>query len=156
MHFPSGYANGIIPKKYPDQAMWAITERHMDVSGPMKDAAVMFQWKTAPEDVLLGVIACKRSCHDERLTGEAIDLTDCMQDDMVYFDIPAGTWRVFFLLKSRSGFHASKLEYCDKLTEEQKDGLVSSCINCGACEKKCPQKLEIREKLKLADSILRP
>lgn len=46
-------------------------------------------------------------------------------------------------------------KYCDKITEEQKDGLVSSCINCGACEKKCPQKLEIREKLKLADSILR-
>ena len=54
--------------------------------------------------------------------------------------------------------HAKALykKYCDKLTEEQKDGLVSSCINCGACEKKCPQKLEIREKLKLADSILRP
>ena len=115
-HFPSGYANGIIPKKYPDQAMWAITERHMDVSGPLKDAAVMYQWKTAPDDVLLGVIACKRAPHDERLTGETIDLTACLQDDMVYFDIPAGTWRVFFLFKSRSGFDPHKIQYCDKIT----------------------------------------
>ncbi len=50
---------------------------------------------------------------------------------------------------------AAYKKYCDKLTEEQKDGLVSSCINCGACEKKCPQKLAIREKLKLADSVLK-
>ena len=116
-HFPSGYANGIIPKKYPDQAMWAITERHMDVNGPLKDAAVMYQWQTSPEDILLGVIACKRAPHDERLTGETIDLTDCIQDDMVYFDIPAGTWRVFFLFKTRSGFDAHKIQYCDKITE---------------------------------------
>ena len=115
-HFPSGYANGIIPKKYPDQAMWAITERHMDVSGPLKDAAVMYQWKTAPDDVLLGVIACKRAPHDERLTGETIDLTACLQDDMVYFDIPEGTWRVFFLFKSHSGFDPHKIQYCDKIT----------------------------------------
>ena len=115
-HFPSGYANGIIPKKYPDQRMWAITERHADVSGPMKDAAVMCQWQTSSEDVLLGVVACKRARGGERLTGQSIDLTDCISDGMVYFDIPEGNWRVFFLYKSRTGFHASKLEYCDKLT----------------------------------------
>lgn len=115
-HFPSGYANGIIPKKYPDQAMWGITERHMDVTGPCKDAAVMCQWQTSPEDVLLGVIACKRTKGGEGLTGESMDLSDCISDGMVYFDVPAGCWRVFFLFKTRSGFNASKLEYCDKLT----------------------------------------
>ena len=45
-------------------------------------------------------------------------------------------------------------KYCDKLAEEEKEGLVSSCIECGSCEKKCPQKLHIREKLKLAHSVL--
>ena len=50
---------------------------------------------------------------------------------------------------------AAYKKYCDSLTEEQKDGLVSSCIGCGSCEKKCPQKLQIREKLKLADSVLK-
>jgi len=115
-HFPSGYANGIIPKKYPDQAMWGITERHADVSGPCKDASVLCQWQTSPEDVLLGVIACKRTKGSEGLTGEAIDLTDKVFDGMVYFDIPEGTWRVFFLFKTRSGFDAHKIQYCDKIT----------------------------------------
>ena len=50
---------------------------------------------------------------------------------------------------------AAYKKYCDSLTGEQKDGLVSSCIGCGSCEKKCPQKLQIREKLKLADSVLK-
>ena len=33
-----------------------------------------------------------------------------------YFDIPEGTWRVFFLFKTRSGFDAHKIQYCDKIT----------------------------------------
>lgn len=125
-HFPSGYANGIIPKKYPEQAMWGITERHMDVVGPMKDASVMCQWKTAPEDELLGIVACKRASGAETLTGECIDITDCLSDDMVYFDIPEGTWRVFFLFKTRSGIHAHKLEYCDKLTAFGGDAYIEA------------------------------
>ncbi len=45
-------------------------------------------------------------------------------------------------------------KYCDKLNESGKEGLVSSCIECGSCEKKCPQKLKIREKLKFVHSVL--
>lgn len=125
-HFPSGYANGIIPKKYPEEAMWGITERHMDVVGPMKDASVMCQWKTASDDRLLGIIACRRVPGSEILTGECIDLTECLYDEMVYFDIPDGTWRVFFLFKTRSGIHARKLEYCDKLTEFGGDAYIEA------------------------------
>jgi len=31
---------------------------------------------------------------------------------------------------------------------------VSECINCGLCEKKCPQHIPVPEKLKLVDRIL--
>ncbi len=41
--------------------------------------------------------------------------------------------------------------YKEKHTEK---GLLTSCIGCGACEKKCPQKLPIIEKLKLVDKTL--
>ena len=98
-HFPSGYANGIIKKKYPEEQMWGITERHMDVVGPQKNASVLYQWKTSAEDRLLGVVACRRVPGEETLTGEAVDLTDNLYDDMVYFDLPAGTWRIFYIFQ---------------------------------------------------------
>ncbi|MBQ8579012.1 MAG: hypothetical protein IJ449_13765 [Clostridia bacterium] len=115
-HFPSGYANGIIKKKYPEEQMWGITERHMDVVGPQKNASVLYQWKTSAEDRLLGVVACRRVPGEETLTGEAVDLTDNLYDDMVYFDLPAGTWRIFYIFQTRSGLSDRMREYADKLT----------------------------------------
>ncbi|NLE12606.1 MAG: glycosyl transferase family 2 [Clostridiales bacterium] len=125
-HFPSGYANGIIPEKYPDQTMWGMTERHMDVYGPQKDGAVEYFTRTSPNDELLAVVACKRSGVGEELTGEAIDLTDCLEDDMVYFDVPEGCWRVYFIFKTQSGIGAHFLRYADKLTEFGGDAYIEA------------------------------
>ena len=115
-HFPSGYANGIIPKKYPNQVMWGITERHIDVVGPQKHASVMFDWKSAPDDELLAVIACKRASEKGMLTGETIDITDGVYDGMVYFDLPEGSYRIVFLLKTHTGLDDTMRQYADKLT----------------------------------------
>ncbi|MCQ2432748.1 MAG: hypothetical protein MJ175_09120 [Clostridia bacterium] len=125
-HFPSGYANGIIAKKYPDQKMWGITERHMDVVGPQKDASVMYQWKTSAEDILLGIYACRRVEGEETLTGDVIDLTDKVYDDMVYFDLPEGCYRIVYLFKTRSGISDGYLQYCDKLTELGGDAFIEA------------------------------
>src|SRR5699024_6853744 len=38
-HFPTGYANGLITKKYPQHRKWQLLEEHVDVIGPMHDAA---------------------------------------------------------------------------------------------------------------------
>lgn len=43
--------------------------------------------------------------------------------------------------------------YCEG-TEEKKGVLSSECINCGYCERKCPQKLKIRELLKKVEAAL--
>lgn len=48
--------------------------------------------------------------------------------------------------------HARKL--FDQYVE--KGGALSdACLNCGKCEKKCPQHLKIREKLKMVESVFR-
>lgn len=125
-HFPSGYANGIISKKYPGERIWGITERHVDVVGPQKDACVFYQWKTSPDDILLGIIACKRLEDSLVMTGETMDLTGCLSDDAVYFDLPEGCWRIFFLFKTRSGISRGFLEYADKLTERGGDAYLEA------------------------------
>ena len=38
--------------------------------------------------------------------------------------------------------------------KEKKGALISDCVNCGFCEKKCPQKLQIRELLKKVETTL--
>ncbi len=125
-HFPSGYANGIISAKYPDEAMWGLTERHMDVVGPCKDASVLYQWKTSPEDRLIAIVACKRAEDGETLTGDAIDLTDCLCDEMVYFDLPKGTWRIFYLFQTRTGLSPRFAAYADKLTSFGGDAYIEA------------------------------
>ena len=52
-HFPTGYANGLVAKKYPHLRQWVLTERHVDVMGPLEDGAFLMNPPT-PEEPLVG------------------------------------------------------------------------------------------------------
>ena len=68
-HFPSGYANGLLEKKYPHLARWGLTEQHTDVSGPVTDGSlVVSEWMTEEEDEIVAVLACEREKNSDRLT----------------------------------------------------------------------------------------
>ena len=58
--FPSGKAAGSF-KKRPDLAACGITERHADIVGPVKDGAMITEWQTSEDDVLVAVLACERT-----------------------------------------------------------------------------------------------
>lgn len=49
---------------------------------------------------------------------------------------------------------AAKRGFADYRDGDPKGALSADCIDCGACEKKCPQKLEIRSLLKKVESVL--
>lgn len=93
---PSGYANGAV-KKHPKLRKWHIVETHIDLIGPMSGAKVLNN-PTSEQDVLLGVAAYRRvNGETEDLTGEPIDLTDNVHSDILYWDVPEGVYRVFFV-----------------------------------------------------------
>lgn len=108
-YFPTGFCNGVMKRgeSHP-LGKRAITEKHMDICGPIKDGAVIFDgpaeddgWADKKaEDKLLAIIACRcEEGYDQSLTGECIDLTGNLKDGLVSVDLPEGIWRVFFIFE---------------------------------------------------------
>ena len=124
-HFPTGKANGLLWNKYPHLGRRQITERHMDVAGPAADCAAMVKCWLGEEDRLVGIVACKRYPDrlDQRMTGEAIDLTDRYDPEsgMVFFDLPEGYWRIFTLIDT-----PMKNQYIDMMREESVHVLIEA------------------------------
>ncbi len=112
-HFPSGYANGIYETRT-DLVQWNIVERHMDVAGPVLEGSVYAdEW--AMGDEILSVFACRHIPNSSVLTGDVIDLTANVSNGYVWFDLPEGTWRIVFLVKTRKGLDGRVMKYSDKL-----------------------------------------
>ena len=118
-HFPSGHANGAFYRKENDHLRpWGITERHIDVSGPVTEGCAMADcWKRSEEDEIIAVLACHHVPSAQNYT-QVMDITDGLQDGMVYFDLPEGMWRIVFVIKTRTGLDDFGQYYCDMLSAE--------------------------------------
>ena len=102
-HFPTGYANGLIEKKYPERRKWQLAEWSVDVTGPMNDASILsFSLKSEFEERFLSIRAC-RLTDDGKMSPESVDVSDCVHDGYFYWNIPEGVWRVTFLIQTRRG-----------------------------------------------------
>lgn len=123
--FPTGHAGGLIETKYPHLRQWTVIETHVDVCGPMKDGAVIFQ-KENEENILIGAYAYKRYYdEDERCEFEGIDLRDCIdfENGYINWDVPDGVWRIFCYYKSRRG---GKKGYIDMINPESVRVLIDA------------------------------
>ena len=49
-----------------------------------------------------------------------------------------------------------RFEFARNMGIRKEPGFASQCVGCGRCEQRCPQHIDIREKLKEADRALRP
>lgn len=103
-HFPSGYANGAAAGT-PWRRMM-MTERHMDVAGPLRGGAILAV-PDGSRGTPVAVVAGRRVRRDGLTeahvdlggwaVSDLIDLTDRLQDGLVSWDVPAGEWRVFVM-----------------------------------------------------------
>lgn len=124
-HFPTGFANGLIAKKYPERRKWQLIEHHLDIIGPAAGAAVI-PYPAFSQDELLGIFLCRRSGEKEALTGETLDVSGSLQDGLVICDVPEGLWRMFFLYQSRRGVNPSQKDYIHLIDEESVDVLIEA------------------------------
>ncbi len=120
-HFPTGHANGLIAEKYPERRQWLLAERHIDVVGPLPDATVLLPEEN-DENLLLSVYAYPRLRDDREIClDEGTDLSERVHDGLLEWDIPAGTWRIFFTLRTRAG---GRRDYIDMLNPASVDALI--------------------------------
>ena len=108
-HFPTGMANNSM-KNHPELVRRFLVSQFVDVVGPMPAAQVdidlmttkQFTWMDfgkpdytpfLNETRLVSVTAC-RVAHEDSEEGEALDLTDCVNDGYLTADIPEGVWRI--------------------------------------------------------------
>ena len=122
-HFPTGYANGLVGEKYPQHRRLSVVERHVDVMGPMTDAAFLMDMP-ADGDTLEGVFAYLRTGYDEDISPAPVDLTCNVRDGYLYWDVPEGCWRIFFI--TRSYKYSTKRDYMDMLRDESAHVLIEA------------------------------
>lgn len=154
-HFPTGYANGLVAEKYPQYLKTYLDCRRFDVVGPLQYARLNMRFlKGRPgskedrsQDTILGIYAAQRA--DEAATGidvgmgartdvrtdarmdavlpqTFIELTDQIQDGILYWDIPEGNWSVFVMFTTRAGGEESTKDYLNPLIKEATQVLIEA------------------------------
>lgn len=120
-HFPTGYANGQINEKYPQHKPWVLNERHVDTWGPQKEASFLLS-PGGENERLLCVVAYRREEMEEVMSGEPILLTSNVHGGMLYWDVPDGCYRIFFVYQTRNGIRDN---YIDMLSTDSVDVLIN-------------------------------
>ena len=125
-HFPTGYANGILENKYQELRRWFLREHHVDIIGPMKESSVLLPVLDEEyEEKILAVVAYRRSESNDTLVGDGILLTDYEQD-FLFWDVPEGTYRIFFIIQTRKGSWENMRYDINGLDEKSVHALIES------------------------------
>lgn len=100
--FPTGYANGAIDK-HPELKKKHIRITFIDVCGPKPESALIMPYIDTENEKLINVVAFERADDNVTLVGDPIGLMDNAKDGLVFFDIPDGFYRVFFVIETSVG-----------------------------------------------------
>lgn len=130
-HFPTGQANGLLPKKYPERARRYLYTQFAELTGPVPCAQVnvdllmtkQITWMdlgkpmvkpVLDEKQIVSVTAC-RVDKGEVLSDEVVDLTGNICDGILTWDIPAGTWRIHVnFITTDFGANPEYINYIDE------------------------------------------
>lgn len=107
-HFPTGYCNGEIPQ-HPEFSKLFLDHYTIDVLGPNAHAA--FSIRLEQDEALVGVVAAKRTDVQAGKLTAAVDITHCVQDELVQWAVPDGYWNVIVLKTTKNG--NGRKNYCN-------------------------------------------
>jgi len=132
-HFPTGHAVGKMKDAPIELRRLFLREGHLDVIGPRKKGSFLVRpflmdfFKPLAEGVkLVAVVAVRRDVEKDRLTGEMHDLTGCIQGDFLYWDVPEGCWRIFYMVSSPDGGSEHEKDYTNPIVAESTQVLIDA------------------------------
>ncbi|MDT8860218.1 hypothetical protein N0O92_08225 [Alkalihalobacillus sp. MEB130] len=131
-HFPTGYANGLIEKKYPKRKKTYIHYNIVDVLGAQNEVTIniapMLKPRTSWLDLdkqidkeeqknnkLISVVAAKL-VRDGVVLEEVIDLTDRVAGSFLTCTLPEGGWRIFVVYETKTD--GGNPKYINMIDEE--------------------------------------
>ncbi|WP_462410307.1 glycosylhydrolase-like jelly roll fold domain-containing protein [Neobacillus sp. Marseille-QA0830] len=136
-HFPTGFANGAIVKHYPELRKKFLKINQVDFHGPQKDAGIIVKWHAGGDrrtimsvgtdpaqiqkalaqsgETIIGVVAAKVRDYETVDTDTLVDITEYLENGVVYWDIPEGNWRVFTMVETFNGGEASTEGYLNPI-----------------------------------------
>lgn len=105
-HFPTGFVNGTLEKKYPDCLKTLLYFKCIDVLGPSSSIGV----STFLNDESANILGIYAKNHQE-----VIDLTFMKDQDIIYFDVPQGHWKVYIIYTTqKADFRKEYINMVDK------------------------------------------
>ncbi|OUP84004.1 hypothetical protein B5F07_09140 [Lachnoclostridium sp. An169] len=116
--FPSGRADGWFDRpEYVSLRKLYLAQRHLDVRGPLKKGrfrADLLTGTMATNGLFQGngsvplagnrlraALAVKME--DGRIQGAPVDVTDCIEDGILFWDVPEGLWRIISVYETYNG-----------------------------------------------------
>jgi len=115
-HFPTGYANLYI-EKHPELRMLSLRMDYRDFAGPRSDMSIL-PVALDPEEEYLSIVAYRRESGERELSGDGIDLLPYLKDGLIFWDIPEGFWRIFYVITTRRTFIPGRQYYINMLDPE--------------------------------------
>lgn len=114
--FPTGYANNYI-ESHPELRAVRLRMEFRDFVGPQKDTAII-PVRLGNEESFVSIVAYQRKQNGDILTGDGISLMDRQRDGLIWWDIPQGVWRVYYVIRTMRPAVEIKKNYIDMMSEE--------------------------------------
>jgi hypothetical protein len=117
--YPTGHGGGKIHDLYPQYMKIYLREAHIDANGPRVGSFFLVQPWLGKDEQLVRVITARRTDGVDEIDPDSlIDITDRVKEGRLYWEVPAGYWRVFMLIRTREGGEEWTKNYLNPLLPE--------------------------------------
>lgn len=113
--FPTGYANNYI-ETHPELRALRLRMAFRDFVGPRTGTAILPAPKGQDES-FISIAAYRRTEKGNVMSGEGIQLWPKLENGLIWWDIPDGVWRVYYIVATHDIAVPSMKNYVDKMSE---------------------------------------
>lgn len=114
--FPTGYANNYI-SEHTELRINSLRVNYLDYTGPQSEMAFIPE-RLEEGESYVSIVAYRRKQNGNCLCGEGINLISKKENGLLWWDIPDGVWRIYYVIKTNQVCSPKKLNYINMLSAE--------------------------------------